>query len=33
MIYKASGFKINPCRFYDNNVDALEDMKKLAGVL
>jgi hypothetical protein len=31
-IYDAScpGFKINPCRFFDNNEDALADMKKLA---
>ena len=34
MIYDASdlGYKINPCRFYDSNEDALADMKKLAGV-
>jgi hypothetical protein len=32
-IYDASdqNFKINPCRFFDSNEDALEDMKKLAG--
>ena len=32
MIYDASdpGFKINPCRFYDSNEDALADMKRLA---
>ena len=24
------GFKINPARFYDNNEDALADMKRLA---
>ncbi len=32
-IYDAScpGFAINPCRFFDNNEKALEDMKKLAG--
>jgi hypothetical protein len=31
-IYDASapGFKINPCRFFDNNADALADMKALA---
>jgi hypothetical protein len=31
-IYDAScpGFKINPCRFFDDNEAALEDMKKLA---
>ena len=33
-IYDASDpqFKINPCRFFDTNEDALADMKKLAGV-
>ena len=31
MIYEAStGSKINPCRFYDSNTDALADMKRLA---
>ncbi|MGW8179499.1 MAG: hypothetical protein ACWGQW_12180, partial [bacterium] len=32
MIYDASdpGFKINPSRFYDDNEDALADMKRLA---
>jgi hypothetical protein len=32
MIYDASdpGFKINPCRFFDNNDDALADMKRMA---
>ena len=32
LIYDASdpGFKINPARFYDENKDALADMKKLA---
>ena len=29
-IYKASGYLINPCRFFDSNADALADMKKLA---
>jgi hypothetical protein len=31
-IYDASDpdYKINPCRFFDDNEDALEDMKKLA---
>jgi len=29
-IYEASGYKINPCRFYDSNIDALADMKRLA---
>jgi hypothetical protein len=32
LIYDASDldFKINPARFYDSNVDALADMKRLA---
>jgi hypothetical protein len=32
MIYDASdpAFKINPARFFDNNEDALADMKRLA---
>ena len=30
LIYRASGYKINPCRFFDDNADALADMKKLA---
>lgn len=29
-IYKASGYSINPGRFYDNNEAAMADMKKLA---
>jgi hypothetical protein len=29
-IYKASGYQINPCRFYDSNDDAMNDMKRLA---
>jgi len=31
-IYDASdpNFKINPCRFFDSNEDALADMKRLA---
>ena len=32
LIYRASGYEINPCRFFDSNKDALSDMKKLAGV-
>ena len=32
LIYNASGYKINPSRFYDSNEDALEDMRKLAEV-
>jgi hypothetical protein len=31
LIYAASGYDINPCRFYDDNKTALADMKKLAG--
>ena len=30
LIYSASGFEINPCRFFDRNKDALADMKRLA---
>jgi hypothetical protein len=29
-IYAASGFQINPSRFYDGNDAAMADMKKLA---
>ena len=29
-IYKKSGYQINPCRFYDSDADALEDMRRLA---
>jgi hypothetical protein len=29
-IYKASGYEISPCRFFDSNEEALEDMKRLA---
>ena len=29
-IYRASGFEINPSRFYDSDDDALADMKRLA---
>ncbi len=34
LIYDASdpAFKINPARFYDNNIDALTDMKRLADL-
>ena len=33
LIYDAScpGYKINPCRFFDTNEDALADMKQLAA--
>ena len=31
-IYKASGYEISPCRFYDSNEKAMEDMRTLAGV-
>jgi hypothetical protein len=30
MIYRASGYDINPCRFHDRGDVALEDMKRLA---
>ena len=30
-IYKASGYKISPARFFDSNEDALADMKRMAG--
>lgn len=29
-IYEASGFEINPCRFFDGDEEALADMKRLA---
>ena len=32
LIYRESGYKINPCRFYDSNDAALEDMRRLAEV-
>jgi hypothetical protein len=30
LIYRESGYGINPGRFYDSNEDALADMKRLA---
>ena len=30
LIYEASGFNINPCRFYDDNAAALADIERLA---
>jgi len=30
LIYRESGYHINPARFYDGNSQALEDMRKLA---
>ena len=30
LIYRESGYPINPCRFFDSNEDALADMKRLA---
>ena len=30
MIYKASGYEISPCRFFDKAPAAMEDMRKLA---
>ena len=32
LIYRESGYHINPARFYDSNADALADMKRLAEV-
>ena len=31
LIYRESGYEINPNRFFDNADDALADMKNLAG--
>jgi len=31
LIYRESGYEINPSRFYESNEDALADMKRLAG--
>ena len=31
LIYAASGYNINPARFYDSNETAMADMKRLAG--
>lgn len=30
LIYRESGYEINPSRFFDSNEDAMEDMKRLA---
>ena len=30
LIYRESGYPINPNRFYDSNEDAMADMKRLA---
>jgi hypothetical protein len=30
LIYRESGYAINPCRFFDSNADALADMARLA---
>ena len=30
LIYRESGYQINPCRFYDDNETAMEDMRRLA---
>jgi hypothetical protein len=30
LIYRESGYEINPARFYDDNAEALADMKRLA---
>jgi hypothetical protein len=32
LIYRESGYRINPARFYDSNEDALADIKRLAKV-
>jgi hypothetical protein len=29
-IYKASGYEISPCRFFDDNEKAMADMRRLA---
>jgi hypothetical protein len=30
LIYRESGYAINPCRFFDGNAEALADMERLA---
>jgi len=30
LIYRESGYHINPARFYDSNKAAMEDMKRLS---
>lgn len=30
LIYRESGYNINPCRLFDNNDDAMADIKLLA---
>jgi hypothetical protein len=32
LIYRESGFEINPCRLYDSDKDAMADIKKCAGI-
>lgn len=32
LIYRESGYDINPCRFYDSDEDAMADMQRLAEV-
>lgn len=32
LIYRESGYPINPARFHDSGADAMADMKRLAGV-
>jgi hypothetical protein len=32
LIYEASGYKISPARFFDDNAAAMAHMKRLAGV-
>ena len=33
LIYRESGYYINPARFYDGNEAALQDMRRLAGIV
>jgi hypothetical protein len=30
LIYRESGYEINPCRFFDSGPDAMADIKRLA---
>ena len=32
LIYRESGYPINPCRFFDSEADALADMQRLAEI-
>ena len=31
LIYRESGYEINPCRFFDTDEHAMADIKRLAG--